>query len=68
MKSSCGRVQRTKVRSVNRLCKLAFLYCLSLPSCVAAAEESVAFSGGSPEVSTSGDTTTQSEVTCVNAS
>lgn len=43
--------------------ELAFLYCLSLVSCVAAEEESVAFRGGSPEVSTRGDTTTQNEVT-----
>lgn len=34
---------------------------------MAAAEESVAFSGGSPEVSTRGDTTTQNEATYENA-
>lgn len=64
MRPSGATVERTKLRSVSRFYKLAFLYCLSLPSCVAVAEESVAFSGGSPEVSTRGDTTTtQNEVT-----
>lgn len=64
VKPSGGKVERTKLRSVSRFYKLAFLYCLSLPSCVAAAEESVALRGGSPEVSTRGDTTKQNEVTC----
>lgn len=50
-------------QSFVRFYELAFLYCLSLVSCVAAEEESVAFRGGSPEVSTRGDTTTQNEVT-----
>lgn len=52
--------ERGQIGSVSRFYKLAFLYCLS--SCVAAAEESVAFSEGSLEVSTRGQITTQNKV------
>lgn len=69
MIQSGGKAERIKLRSVSRFyLKHTFLYCLSLPSCVAAVEESVAFSGGLPEVSTRGDTTTQNELTYKNES
>lgn len=38
-----------------------FLYCLSLPSCVAEREESVAFREDSPDVSTRGHKKTRHE-------
>lgn len=59
------RPSYTEEESVSRFYKLAFLYCLS--SCVAAAEESVAFNGGLPEVSTKGDIT-QNKISNKNAS
>lgn len=67
VRPSGGKAERIKLRSVSRFHKSTFLYCLSLPSCAAAAEESVAFNGGSPEVSTRGDTT-QDEVKYENES
>lgn len=60
MRTSYSEGEGTKLVSVSRFYKLAFLYCLS--SCVAAAEESVAFNGGLPEVSTRGEITTQNKV------
>lgn len=66
VRPSYGENWRTQLVSVSWFYKLAFLYCLS--SCVAAAEESVAFKGGLPEVSTRGDIATQNKFSNKSAS
>lgn len=56
-----------KLGRVSGFYLLAFLYCLSPASCVTVVEESVAFSGGSPEVSIRGDTRSQDKIPDANA-